>query len=222
MSKTGELSLEDVMTYELSTFPAAVFEAKDIFRKADKSQIAQALAELSSKESSKTILDFIPPTEYVLDGGSLIHHLSWKRGDSYGAIAPSYADFTIKHYGKAAVVFDGYSDSASIKDNTHQRRGRNTHPVINFTAQTEFVGRKDDFLSVSVNKQGHIKLVSEKLEKKGCTVINAPGDADVDIVKVAIRASQHQPTTLIGEDTDLLILLLYYAETNNRGLYSPG
>ena len=147
------------MTYELSTFPAALFEAKDIFWKADKPQLAQAVAELSSKESSKTILDFIPPTEqYVLDGGSLIHRLPWKRGDSYGAIAQSYADFTIKHYGKEAVVFDGYSDSASIKDNTHQRRGQNTHPVINFTAQTEFVGRKDDFLSVSVNRQGLMGL----------------------------------------------------------------
>ena len=72
--------------------------------------------------------------------------------------------FTIKHYGKAAVVFDGYSDSASIKDNTHQRRGQNTHPVINFTAQTEFVGRKDDFLSVSVNKQG---LIKQKKKNRG-------------------------------------------------------
>ncbi|KAG7158010.1 hypothetical protein Hamer_G014891 [Homarus americanus] len=34
-----------------------------------------------------------------------------------------------------------------------------------------------------------------------------------------VKASQHQLTTLIGEDTDLLILLLYYAEANNRGLY---
>ncbi|KAG7168441.1 hypothetical protein Hamer_G002489 [Homarus americanus] len=41
----------------------------------------------------------------------------------------------------------------------------------------------------------------------------------MDIVKAAIKASQHQLTTLIGEDTDLLILLLYYAEANNRGLY---
>ncbi|KAG7160079.1 hypothetical protein Hamer_G012612 [Homarus americanus] len=41
----------------------------------------------------------------------------------------------------------------------------------------------------------------------------------LDIVKAAIKASQHQLTTLIGEDTDLLILLLYYAEANNRGLY---
>ncbi|CAL8253843.1 unnamed protein product [Boreogadus saida] len=67
MSKTGEHSLEDVMTYELSTFPAALFEAKDIFRKADKPQLAQAVAELSSKESSITILDFIPPTEQIAE-----------------------------------------------------------------------------------------------------------------------------------------------------------
>ncbi|CAB1420754.1 unnamed protein product [Pleuronectes platessa] len=61
--------------------------------------------------------------------------------------------------------------------------------------------------------------MTEELEKKGCSVINAPGDADVDIVKAAVKASEHQPTTLIGEDTDLLILLLFYAGTKNRGLY---
>lgn len=41
----------------------------------------------------------------------------------------------------------------------------------------------------------------------------------MEIVKAAVKASEHQPTTLIGEDTDLLILLLYYAGRNNRGLY---
>ncbi len=220
MSKTEQFSLEDVMSYELCSFPAALFKGKEIFRKANKPQLAQAVTEFSIKKSNKTVLDSIPPTEhYVLDGGSLVHRLAWKKGDSYGAIAQSYADFTIRHYGKATVVFDGYSEGPSIKDNTHQRLGENTHPIVNFNAETEFVGRKDDFLSRSCNKQGLINLMTEDLEKKGCTVINASGDADVDIVKAAVKASEHQPTTLIGEDTDLLILLLYYAGTNNRGLY---
>ena len=47
--------------------------------------------------------------------------------------------------------------------------------------------------------------MTEELENKGCTVINASGDADVDIVKAAVKASEHQPTTLIGEDTDLFL-----------------
>ena len=51
-------------------------------------------------------------------------------------------------------------------------------------------------------------------------MINATGDADYDIVQAAVRASQLQSTTLIGEDTDLLILLLHhFAEGGNRDLY---
>lgn len=41
----------------------------------------------------------------------------------------------------------------------------------------------------------------------------------MDIVKAAVKASQHQPTTLIAKDTDLLVLLLYFGKTSNRGLY---
>ena len=74
MSKTGQFSLEDVMSYELCSFPAALFEGKEIFLKANKPQLAQAVSEFSSKKSNKTVLDSIPPTEhYVLDGGSLVH-----------------------------------------------------------------------------------------------------------------------------------------------------
>ena len=139
-----------------------------------------------------------------------------EKGDSYGAIAQSYASFVTCHYDKATVVFDGYERGPSIKDNTHQRRGQYTQPVVRFNADTEFVGKKDDFLSTPCNKQGLIDMITRELQAGGSTVINAAGDADVDIVKAAIKASRHQTTTLIGEDTDLLILLLHYAEKNNN------
>lgn len=111
-------------------------------------------------------------------------------------------------YAIKTVVFDGYSEGSSIKDNTHQRCGENTHLIEVNNAETEFFGRKDDFLSRYCNKQGLINLIIEELEKKCFTVINESGDADVDVVKAAFKASEHQSTTLIGEDTDLLILLL--------------
>ena len=54
----------------MSSFPAALFEGKEIFRKANKPQLVQAVEEFSSKKSNKTVLDSIPPTEpYVLHGG---------------------------------------------------------------------------------------------------------------------------------------------------------
>ena len=68
-----------------------------------------------------------------------------------------------------------------------------------------------DFLLNMENKQAMIDLIAKCLKQKGCHVIQAEGDADVDIVKAAVSMSGYKSTTLIGEDTDLLILLLYHA-----------
>ncbi|KAK4298605.1 hypothetical protein Pmani_008001 [Petrolisthes manimaculis] len=217
VSQTGELALEEVMHYELSPFPPALFEARDIFRKADKPQLAHTICD----HASDAILQSVPETEcHVLDGGSLLHQVPWKRGQNDGEIAQSYADFTVRHYGSATtVVFDGYEEGPSIKDNTHQRRGHNSHPIVHFTADTEFSGKKEKFLSRDFNKQTLIKMIIAELRRSGCDVVNAPGDADVDIVKAAVRASLVHTTTLIGEDTDLLVLLLYYAQRDSKDLY---
>jgi len=112
VSRSGDLSLEEVLTYELSPYPPALFETRNILRKADKLQLAQAIRDHAADLSSEAVMNSIPKTDcYVLDGDSLLHHLPWKKGDSYNAIAESYADFTVRHYGQATVVFDG---------NTHQ------------------------------------------------------------------------------------------------------
>src|SRR6218665_2494064 len=88
------------------------------------------------------------------------------------------------------------------------------YPVISFTADTEFLGKKDEFLSIGSNKQ---KLIW--FRKMDCLVMNAQGDADVDTVKAAVETSRLHTTTLIGEDTDLLILLLHYVKPRCKSLY---
>ena len=126
-------------------------------------------------------------TRHVLDGGSLLHRVPWQLGTRYGEIAKSYADFAIRHYGPATtVVFYGYDEGPSIEDNTQQRRGRNMHPVFSFTAETEISGKKEEFLSRDTNKQRLIRMISDQLRENYCTVANAHGDADVDIVKTAV------------------------------------
>ena len=37
-------------------------------------------------------------------------------------------------------------------------------------------------------------------------------DADLNIIQAAIASARSQPTVVIGEDTDILILLTYYVE----------
>ena len=58
------------------------------------------------------------------------------------------------------------------------------------------------------------------MREKGCHTIQAEGYADVDVVKAAVAMSAYKSTTLIGEDTDMLVLLLYQAAANDcKDLY---
>ena len=125
ISNTGDFSLEEVLEYELSLSPfsPALFEASYIMRKPDKTQLAKAIDDYAGSRSDEAVTNEVPQTEsYVLDGGSLMHRVPWTKGSTYGAIADSYVDFTLRNYGMAMVVFDGYHDQPSVKDSTHQRR----------------------------------------------------------------------------------------------------
>ena len=93
------------------------------------------------------------------------------------------------------------------------------HPVVSFTAATEFSGKKEEFLPRDTNKQRLIRMISDQLRERDCTVVNVHGDADVDIVTTAVETSPQHTTTLIGEDTDLLVLLLCYAQGEVMKLY---
>jgi len=61
----------------------AVFEARNVFRKADKPQQS-----VINDHARNVILDSAPETGcHVLDGGSFLHRMPWKTGNSYGRIA---------------------------------------------------------------------------------------------------------------------------------------
>ena len=53
-------------------------------------------------------------------------------------------------------------------------------------------------------------MIGTSLEKEGCEVLFSNDDADLDIANVAIQSSKCTNTILIGEDTDLLVLLFFH------------
>ena len=83
-----------------------------------------------------------------------------------------------------------------------------------------FEGKKKDFfLSNSTNEHCMIKVISTEVKKAGCYVFHSLDDSDVDIVRLNVRSLLECSTTVIGEDTDLLVLLLYHADINSKPLY---
>ena len=74
-------------------------------------------------------------------------------------------------------------------------------------------------LSNKTNEQRFITLLSRHLQQNNIVVINAEADADVLVVQTAIESAASNNTVLVGDDTDLLILLCYNSKSTNRELY---
>ena len=64
-----------------------------------------------------------------------------------------------------------------------------------------------------------INVISTEVKKAGCYVFHSLYDADVDIVRLNVQSFLEFSTTVIGEDADLLVLLLYHADINSKPLY---
>ena len=207
---------EDLFRYELCSNPSALFDSSGLLREAQKSSLGTAIwaqGDCSSNERFENVI-------YVLDGGSLLHRTPWSFGSTFQQICKEYTNLVERNYGKCHVVFDGYQNGPSIKDVTHQRRTKGlTGTKINFNENTPFKTKKDVFLSNNENKQNFINMLGKVLSEKGCSVVYAEGDADLTIVQTAVKLSEETEIVVVGEDTDLLVLLIYHSKESSKTIY---
>ena len=160
--------------------------------------------------------------QYVLDGSALLHRVPWPRGSTYKSMIHLYVRYVTRKYGAVAIVFDGYNDNPTTKDAIHLRRtGDCVGVTMHFASGLMIKSKKDEFLNNKANRQRFIHHLSDNLERAGCSVDHAKDDADVLIVLTAVASARHKETVLIGDDTDLLVLLLHHAELDAHEVQSP-
>ena len=103
---------------------------------------------------------------------------------------------------------------------THQRRSKgNAGTTVTFTADTPVTMKKEQCLANRQNKQCFIFMLSEELKKNNCEVHHASGNADLLIVMKAVQSANSSNTVLVGDDTDLLILLCHHASIESHDLF---
>lgn len=203
--------------YEMSSYPTSLFDNSLLPRKANKPVLAEAIwSMVNDSQAGANVAG--ESAYYVLDGGALLHRVPWPRGVSYETICSLYVQYIERRYPRATIVFDGYDDEPSTKDCTHQRR-HECGPAVLFDSTMIITLKKEIFLSNKTNKQKFINLLAATLERKGYSTVHATGDADVLIVNTAISKARSFPTVLVGDDTDLLVLLLHYGELEARDLF---
>ena len=69
-------------------------------------------------------------------------------------------------------------------------------------------------LANSENKQCLIELLSKTMQENGIVTKHAISDADVLIAKTAKQSALKAQSVLLGEDTDLLVLLLFFYKSS--------
>ena len=182
-----------------------MFESSGLPRGATKAQLSDALW---NREGNKFHSQPQASTcRYVLDGGGLLQRVVWTKGDTYEHIMNNYSEHIRKHYGQdTIIVFDGYA-TPSIQDMAHTRRNKNPGPTVSFELNMICKLKKQDFPS------------NRALENDGYTVHYDTGDADYLIVMKAIESAQTKNAMLVGDDADLLALLLYHAELTGYDLF---
>lgn len=209
-----------VFQYELCTNPAALFDQSSMPREADKPVLAEAIWKLVGPDpGSDTAVNIPSDVRYVIDGGALLQRIPWTKGETFESVCQRYVHYVCSKYGRPIVVFDGYNDGPSIKDATHQRRSKGAGPNIVPSGQTVVSLKKAAFLANSTNKHRFLSLLGFYLEQSGCEIKHAKGDADVLIVQTAVESAKSKASVLVGDDTDLLILLLYHVDMNSHQVY---
>ena len=215
--------IKEAFSYELSTRPSSLFDKQGLMNEANKAELAHALAELPNVEGC--ILSSMPDdTHYVIDGGSLLQKVPWTLGNTYQEICDSYNNYLLNNYGSKdniTVVFDGGYFHATTKDTTHLRRTKGKHgKKIIPSLSNHLTVKKNDFLLNNSNKQAFLLLLGSQIENEGIKVQHASGDADLPIVAAALEIASKTSVTVVGEDTDLLVLLLYhYVITSHKEVY---
>ena len=62
-------------------------------------------------------------------------------------------------------------------------------------------------------------MLSMKLVERSCKTYHASGDTDLLIVQKSVESASAVNTVLVGDDTDLLILLIYHASLDSCSLF---
>ena len=90
---------------------------------------------------------------------------------------------------------------------------------ISFNVEMSLSVTKDVFLTDTTNKQRFIALLGDELSKNNCIVYYAKSDADFLIVQKAVETAEYSNTVVLGDDTDLLVLLIYHTKLNHKEIF---
>lgn len=150
------------------------------------------------------------PTDavYVLDDGAILQRLPWPYQTAYANLSSLYLQYVHRYYSHAVVLFMEGAPLPRVK-HTRDVQAHTTSVQKSISSQMH-VAMKKAFLAKPQKKQRFLNFNNIKLEEAGLEVEQSTGDADYDIVSTACTMAKRRSGTVVGDDTNLLLLLLHH------------
>jgi len=201
--------LHKFFQFELTQYQTSLF-SNGFMRKLDKPTLYKRFA-------AELMSEALPlKSTFVVDGGCTLHKIRWTKGATYADLATHYVTFVKSKFGNnSRVVFDGYPTAPSTKDHEHKRRQSKASkiaPRVNLEATKQVMFEREQFMANTQNKSDFVSMLIQSFRSYGILTYQSVGDADIDIVSIAIEcaSSGNGPVTVYCDDTDVLSMLLYH------------
>ncbi|KAJ8678207.1 hypothetical protein QAD02_013994 [Eretmocerus hayati] len=214
--------MKEYLKLELAPYPKSLFD-QDGMVKTPKSKFMDHFTPLSGKPN-------IAGLKYVVDGGFLLHRVVWSCNELVDDILKKYVTYVALNYSQGSIiVFDGYPtvlEARHIKSLERARRvNQNQSREVQIKKGLPIPIAKDLFLKNEKNKNRLIRMIMSELEGAGYVCKQACEDADVLIVTTAVEIwrTMSTPTMIVGEDTDLPVILTQLTDVNDEVyFFKPG
>ena len=124
---------------ELTQEPTSLFK-NGFMRESRKSDLKNILIE--NVHNYETY----PTSKIVVNWGALLHQVSWNENCSCSEVIDQYCDYLQNNYGSCIVVFYGYGNGASTKDNEHRQRNKEmAFPYVKIELNMVAHNKQNDF-----------------------------------------------------------------------------
>ena len=91
---------------------------------------------------------------------------------------------------------------------------------ISINPDIQTTSNQDTFFANIENKVGFIGGLSLRLENEGHSVLRCPANADTTVVAKAMNLCKNkQPVSIVVNDTDILVILIYHWEDGLADVY---
>lgn len=168
--------------------------------------------------ASGTPIDFV-----IVDACACLRRVGWKKGAMFKDVAAAFVNAVVKqcgHVGVANVVLvaDGCVGTTTKSGCQAGACAQDPCPDQTVDDGTSLQFDRDAFLGNETNKTRVLKHVEGKATAAGTKWEQRPADADLPIVKAALRCAEgYKRVVFVGEDTDLLVLLPHHYDPTCHG-----